>query len=929
VIIGRERELAELGRLVAGLPSGPAAVLLQGEAGIGKTTIWEAGNAGAADASIPVLATRAVEGEMRLSFAAVGDLLAGELDQILPALPDPQRDALEVALLLARPRARAPDRRAVANAFLSALRILARRGPVVVAVDDVQWLDAPSASALAFALRRVRTEPVGFLLTRRTPSAPIDWLDRPPPDLELETIEIGPLSLAALQRLLRTRLGEIPPRVALRKVEAMSGGNPFFALELARALAGRWNELAPGEPLPLPSKLNSLVRERVAGLPAKTARALLATAVLAEPTVDRVGLALKVDALAALDPAADAGVIVVESGRIRFRHPLLASSIVESAGRDRVRRMHLRLANVVTVPEERARHLALSASRPDESVAAELSDAARAVASRGAPETAAELAEHASRLTPLSDPAVGWQRRVEAGLFAWAAGDADRAELLLQQVVSAGSGAPRAQARVHLARLDMHAGSRREAVGRYREAEEEAGDDPLLLGQIHEGLAWCFFLTREDVPAAVEHARLAVDMAESAGDDVLLGDALSVQAQSEFFLGGGLPNAAMERALRIAPAETADVRVLRQPRMHWAVLLQCSDRLDEARELLEQVQASAAEAGDDSAAPWVLMRRSQVELLAGNWTHAASLADSGHELALETHQRPLEAMLLCARALVYAHLGREAEARALAGEGLALAEPLGDGIGVSLGRWALGTLELSRGDAAAAVAELGPLDRQTEAAGIIEPGAARWIGDLIEALVLTDELDEATELTDRLEGRARTLERASAVAIAQRSRGLLATARGDLDEALAAIEAAAESQESVPVPFDRARTLLALGSVRRRAGRKRQARDALEAARGAFAELGAMIWIERADLELGRIGGRPSSGGELTRSEQRVAALVAEGHTNREVAAALFLSERTVESHLSHVYRKLGLRSRAELAAKFSDSPVSREPPGP
>ena len=370
----------------------------------------------------------------------------------------------------------------------------------------------------------------------------------------------------------------------------------------------------------------------------------------------------------------------------------------------------------------------------------------------------------------------------------------------------------------------------------------------------------------------------------------------------------------MERALRIAPAETADVRVLRQPRMHWAVLLQCSDRLDEARELLEQVQASAAEAGDDSAAPWVLMRRSQVELLAGNWTHAASLADSGHELALETHQRPLEAMLLCARALVYAHLGREAEARALAGEGLALAEPLGDGIGVSLGRWALGTLELSRGDAAAAVAELGPLQRQTEAAGIIEPGATRWIGDLIEALVLTDELDEATELTDRLEERALTLERASAVADRpalprppgdgsgrpRRSAGGDRGRRGEPGARARSVRSgthAPRTRIGAPARGPQAPGQGRTGGRTRRLRRAR--RDDLDRARG--------------DLELGRIGGRPSSGGELTRSEQRVAALVAEGHTNREVAAALFLSERTVESHLSHVYPQArpALTSRA------------------
>jgi len=808
----------------------------------------------------------------------------------------------------------------VANAFLGALRTLAGRGPLIVAVDDVHWLDAPSASALAFALRRLRSEPVGFLLRLRTSSPPIPWLERPPPGLTVERIDVGPLSLAALQRLLRTRLGEVPPRLALRQVEAMCGGNPLFALELARALAGRWDELAPGQPLPLPGEMRSLVRERLTGLPPRTVDALLVAALLAEPTVERVGPLVRGEPTRALDPAADAGVIAVESGRIRFTHPLLASTIVESAGRARVRRLHGRLADAAAAPEERARHLALSAERPSEAVAAELREAARAVAARGAPETAAELAEHASRLTPPADPEAGWDRTIEAGLFAWAAGDAERAAGLLAQVVSDGTGAPRAQALVHLARLGMHAGDRRAALDLYREAQDEAGEDPVLLGQIHEGLAWCCFLTREDVPAAAEHARLAVEMADATGDEVLLGDALSVQAQAEFFLGQGLPSAPMERALEIAPAETADVRVLRQPRMHWAVLLQCADRLDEARELLAQVQASAAEAGDDSAAPWVLMRRSQVELLAGEWAVAAELADSGHELALETHQRPLEAMLLCARALMYAHLGREAEARALADEGLALADPLGDGIGISLGRWGLGTLELSRGDAAAAVAQLGPLQRATEAAGIAEPGATRWIGDLVEALVAVDELAEAETITDRLEERSRKLGRGSGTAVALRCRGLLGAARGELEPALASLEEAVALHERLPLPFDTARSLHVLGSVRRRAGRKREAREALERARDELERLGASIWLEQVALELGRIGGRAPSGSELTSSEERVAALVAEGHTNREVAAALFLSERTVESHLSHVYRKLGLRSRAELAHRYAPS---------
>ena len=769
------------------------------------------------------------------------------------------------------------------------------------------------------------------MLTRRTPSPEPLGLDRPPAEIEVTRQPVGPLSLAALQRLLRTRLGEVLPRPALRRVHDAAGGNPFFALELARALSGRWGELRPGAPLPVPEELHMLLRDRLTGLSDATLEALLRAALLAEPVVDRLDPSVG----DALDPAVRAGVIVLRDGHLAFTHPLLSSSLVGMTEPARVRELHGELAELAATPEERARHLALATDRPDEAVAGELMRAAQVVASRGAPGTAADLAEHASRLTPAEGREAAATRAADASLYAWAAGDAERAEALLDGATADVRGPVRAQALVHLARLQVHAGGRRAAAAIYTRAEEQADGDPTLLAQVHEGLAWCLFLTREDIPGATRHARRAVELADAIGDNVLLGDALSVQAQSEFFQGGGLPNAAMERALALVPEATTDVRVLRQPRMHWAVLLQCADRLDEARELLLQVQASAIEAGDDSAGPWLLMRLAIVELLAGRWEEAAELAESGHELALETHQRPLATMLICARALVYAHQGRSDEARAAAGEGLADAMPLGDGIGASLGRWALGLVELSHGDPAAAASELEGLQAASERAGITEPGATHWVGDLIESLVELERFEEARALTAQLTERGAALGRDWALAVAGRCRGLLAAAEGDLDAALVALEEATVRHESVPVPFDRARTLLVLGVMRRRARRRKAAREALEQACDEFERLGATHWLERGRAELARLGGRAPSDGELTPSERKVAALVAQGRTNREVAAELVLSEKTVESHLSHVYRKLGLRSRAELAHRYADdlaeqsSGISPFPRGP
>ena len=911
MIIGRDHELEQLGGLVRSLGSGPRVLLIEGEAGIGKTTIWEAGVELASAASACVLAARAAQAEMPLAFTSLADLLDEVREELLPDLPEPQRDALAVALMLAPPSGELPDARAIATAFLGALRTLAEKGPVVVAVDDAQWLDPPSAAALAFAVRRLRSAPVGLLLTLRTPSSPPLGLGRSPPDLTVERHAIGPMSLAALQRLLRTRLGEVLPRPALRRVHEASGGNPFFALELARALSGRWGELDPGAPLPVPETLGVLLRERLAGLSELTLDVLLRAALRSDLALPRPG------GLEALHPAIEAGVVAVRDGRLAFTHPLLASTLIEMSDPARLRALHLELADTSASAEERGRHLALATDTPDEGIAAELADAARVVAARGAPGTAADLAEQAIRLTPATAGEAAASRAVEASQYAWAAGDAGRAKALLDDANEDAEGRVRAQALVHLARLQIHAGDRRAAATTYSQAAEQAGDDPALLAQVHEGLAWCLFLTREDVPSAAAHARRAVALADSVGDTVLLGDALSVQAQAEFFQGRGLPNKAIERALALAPEGTSDVRVLRQPRMHWAVLLQCADRLDDARELLRQVHANAIETGDDSALPWVLMRLALVELLAGRWDDAAELAESGHELALETFQRPLAAMLLCARGLVYAHQGRSDEARDAAREGLASAVPLGDGVGMSLGRWALGLAELGDGDPAAALGELEVLDAATERAGITEPGATHWIGDLVESLVELERLDDAGEITGRLADRGARLDRDWAVAVAGRCRGLIAAAEGRLEEAVAELEEAVARHERVPVPFDRARTLLALGVVLRRARRRRDAREALERACEEFERLGAARWLDRGRAELARLGGRAPSDGGLTPSEHRIAALVAEGRTNREVAAELVLSEKTVESHLSRVYRKLGVRSRAELAHRY------------
>jgi DNA-binding CsgD family transcriptional regulator len=739
-------------------------------------------------------------------------------------------------------------------------------------------------------------------------------LERALPAERLRRVDLGPLSLDETRELLRARLEVVLSRPALRRLYEASGGNPFFGLELARALLRSRFELAPGGALPVPETLRELVRGRLSQLPARSRDALVAAAALSQPTPALVASALGLRRPHLLDAPLAAEVIELDGGRIRFTHPLLGSVLYSETPATKKRRLHRRLAAIVGDPEQAARHLALAAEGPDANVAGALDGAARGARARGAPEVAAELSDQARLLTPPEQISDQRRRSLEAAGYHFEAGDTVRARQLLEEVVSASArGSERAAALVRLGEIHMFTDLRR-SEQLFEEALAETQDDRPLRAEVEQGLAMALFLRFEDLPEAADHADIAVALAEELSEPAALAHALATQAAIRGYLGKTVGRQSSERALALEPW-TRHLRVIRYPSYVLNQLLVLSDRLDTARSQVTAFYRVARERGDENSLPLILLNWSRLELLAGEWPEASRRAAEGCELALQTGQQPQLALLLSVRALLEARLGLVASARATADEALAVAERTGAAFATIIARSALGFLELSLGCPAAAHAHLGPAVEAAVAAGVGEPGALRFIPDEIEALVALGRLDEAERLVESHERRGRALKRASALAAGTRCRGLLLAARGEPEAGLRALAEALGRHERDPQPFERARTLLALGIVERRSRKKRAAREALEQALRAFEQLGARLWTEKAAAELGRVGGRTTSRLELTPTEERVATLVAAGHTNREVAGALFMSVRTVDWNLAKIYRKLGIHSRRELAA--------------
>jgi DNA-binding CsgD family transcriptional regulator len=482
------------------------------------------------------------------------------------------------------------------------------------------------------------------------------------------------------------------------------------------------------------------------------------------------------------------------------------------------------------------------------------------------------------------------------------------------QAVADRSGALQARALLALAGLDYWGEGSAPAVARCEQALVAASGDRQLEAACHAELSiYCDF----DAACAERHARTALDLLDSEHDSVdpdTLIDALLGVTRAGLVLGHGLRQDLVDRAYECESRANASVHRSRVGGQvgQW---LKYIDDFDGSRAGLEEALAQAGREGDEGSMPNVLMHLALLECWSGNWPLASRYAEESYELAEQVGQNfggpP------AVRALVDAHRGNVDRARATIESRLDVVQP----IAVPLYLRALGFLELSLGDAAAAAPLLARAIESADGFGIREPGIYRIHADLVEALVGAGELDQAESVLDEFERRAQANGIAWSLATSARCRGLLFSARADLDAAERALEVAVREHEHLPMPFERARTLLALGLLLRRRNERRRAQDLLSQALAGFAELDAPLWAARARRELRPLGGRPTSRVGLTPAEQRVADLAGSGMTNRQVAAALFISPKTVEASLARVYRKLQIRSRAELGAHAAVNP--------
>jgi DNA-binding CsgD family transcriptional regulator len=902
-LVGREREIARLQGLLDGARAGRSgALLLHGEAGIGKTALLRC----AIDAAggFRVLRARGMESESDIPYAGLAELVApllGGLDD----LPGVQAGALRGALALGP--AAAGDRFTVPAALLSLLGHAAEERPVLAVIDDAQWLDEPSLEALLFAGRRLDAESVAMLGALRdgTPVATmqVPWLER---------LHVRPLAEDDARALLDAA---IAPAVTARLI-AGAGGNPLALLEIPRLLneAQRAGREPLSEPLRPGTEIERAYATALSALPEPTRRALLVAAAADTRRMDALQAGLRVTELAPSDLAAAeaTGIVALNAGELEFRHPLLRATVYHAATPPERRAAHAALA--AAAPDDsapRAWHLAACAVAPDERVAAALERAALDARDRGAHATAAHDMTRAAHLTP--EPALRAGRLLGAAHDAVRGGEVDLAYGLLDEAAGQ-TDDPLLMADIERLRghVEMRRGSPAAAHERLvREAERVRPRDTERAAAMLLEASVAHMITgdMEALMATAERARVlatgvepgiellattVIGEAYLATGDLTRGDAL-LRACEPYLLEGDV----------LAAVEIVSLAG------HSAIWIENWER---AERILGRLIAAARDASSVTGLIYPLAAVSHLDFRRGRWAPALASASEAVELADDTGQYALLGPALAALAHVEASLGHEEACRRDCARGLGLlAAAAGEATAVYL-HSSVGLLELGLGRIPEAIAALEHADRIGLRLRVGEAVVQR-AGDLVEAYVRAGRREEAEARLVLLEDEGRRTGARWSQAVAARCRGLLAAD----DDVRSAFDAALALHDGLPMPFERARTLLALGERLRRARQRAEAREPLNVALETFERLGARPWAERARGELratGQAGGRraPVAADQLTAHELQIAVLVAQGMTNREAAAALFLSPKTIEYHLGQIYRKLDVRGRAQLA---------------
>ncbi|MFI6680342.1 LuxR C-terminal-related transcriptional regulator [Kribbella sp. NPDC050470] len=902
--MGRDADRARVGRLLAGAQAGSGGgLLVLGEPGIGKTSLLDDTAAGAAD--FRILRATGIETETELPYSGLFELLRPAADSIA-ALPVRQANALHAAF--AETAAQEVDGFAVAAATLTLLSDASAALPMLCLVDDFQWLDAASASALAFAVRRIESERIAMVFAARDPRPDAD-LPRGIPVLRLQGLGDD----AAGEVLRAAARHELPESVRSMLLRAATG-NPLALRELVAALEPTElsGQVPLPEPLPVGSEIADVYRRELEALPAPSRAALLVLAVSEDTGAEQLLPAVR--ALtgdpAALDHAERAGLVRWTSSGLVFRHPVLRSVVHQTATIAERQAAHRSVAETLPAgrAELRAWHAALSAVAPDEAIAADLARTADLARNRGGRWAECRAYELAARLSP--DPERRAERTYSAAVAAFLSGHHSVAQQHLEAVLAA-SGNPllRADAEHERARVALWRGHAdppqrlQAAADRVAPYDAERAAKLLAYAVVDLG-AQC------RAADALPYALKAWDLIGCRDHPLVV----TFKVAYTLVMAGKTDDGARltEQAARVAE-QGDDVSALAMlgPVLSWL------DRSADAERVLTRAIELCRASGDLWMLTNALTNAAEVARRGARLDHALVRADEARALA-ESLDEPVQlATALAGLARVEADLGRSIECKAHAVQVDRITRPAEE-LRVTCAA-ALGTLGLASRRHQAAVDELAPAAELLAAGGVSEPRTFGIEGDLAEAYVRCGQVDLAVELIERLEAYARPRGAASVLAAVARCRGLFAPD----EEYETWFTESLELARDVGAPLAEARTRLCFGERLRRQGRRSAARDQLRSALAICEEYGAALWADQARSEL-RVSGetlQPHSDDprrQLTAQELQIALLVAEGARNRDIATSLFLSPKTVEAHLTRVYRKLGVTSRTQLAAQLA-----------